>query len=486
MTGPNTKALLKNGEKSLRDNVPIRFNAWSSIGGNNLKEVPKHMLVKFSVYTDNLGPGGRKNRTETSIGTKMFQKLDRIEDSPKAAIEVWQNIYNEILPGKPDADPLTVVELFRSHLTGIALKEFDEIQHIAAIDLFDKYIEVNMNSRMCTYGPDDRENSKLSDTDIVQLSTSDERSAAKEVKAWLARNEKRKKVRNAQQGMTAYNYVYPPPLFPAPPAKPKQGMFINWSSTGVSAIGPCAWLRLQNHGWEFAPRFEQLVFQGVQKLAFKTFGEHCGRTQIDHLTEDLEMSTEHNLKRFLQLLQAHSEAQPFYPLMSTDKEVGCVFSESRKIAILWNAAYDLHKDELTNLNITRKDDLRTWEEATTKFILAEERRKAKAPPTKKVPVTAPPKAAPKGGSAQPSDSKCGFCGRPGHLGKNCFSNPKSELYKGAGSNSASGSSNKRAGGGGQSKESSDRKRSKLSYDEWKAKKEYDKYCMDASSDEEEK
>jgi len=83
--------MLKAREKALRDNIPIRFNDWSSIGGSDQKDVPKHLLVKFSVYTDSLMAGGvlKKNAKATSISTKMFQKLERIEDNPKAVIKVW-------------------------------------------------------------------------------------------------------------------------------------------------------------------------------------------------------------------------------------------------------------------------------------------------------------------------------------------------------------------------------------------------------------
>lgn len=93
MNGPNKKALLQNREKVLRDNnVPIIFNSWASIGGRNLKIIPKHMLIMINLYTDNLWPDAHKNHTETSFFTKIIEKLERIEDSPKVVIEVWQQI----------------------------------------------------------------------------------------------------------------------------------------------------------------------------------------------------------------------------------------------------------------------------------------------------------------------------------------------------------------------------------------------------------
>lgn len=50
------------------------------------------MLIMINLYTDNLWPDAHKNHTETSFFTKIIEKLERIEDSPKVVIEVWQQI----------------------------------------------------------------------------------------------------------------------------------------------------------------------------------------------------------------------------------------------------------------------------------------------------------------------------------------------------------------------------------------------------------
>ena len=79
--------------------------------------------VKFSVLTHNHGVGVKAGLKDCSIGTKSSMKLDRIEDNPKAVIEVWQSILNELLPAMIDVDPITEVELFEAHLTGAAANE---------------------------------------------------------------------------------------------------------------------------------------------------------------------------------------------------------------------------------------------------------------------------------------------------------------------------------------------------------------------------
>ena len=55
--------VLRNGKKSLRDNVPIRFNDWAVIGGSkkDTADATKTSLVKFSVLTHNHGVGGKTN-----------------------------------------------------------------------------------------------------------------------------------------------------------------------------------------------------------------------------------------------------------------------------------------------------------------------------------------------------------------------------------------------------------------------------------------
>ena len=98
------------------------------------------------------------------------------------------------------------------------------------------------------------------------------------------------------------------------------------------------------------------------------------------------MDKNHTLKTFFRLVQAHSEAQPYYPPLQNDQEVGSVFSDSRRIQIVWNAANGIFHDELVNLNITRMDDFNgDYETCKTKFLLAEQHfqtRQAKAKPSK--------------------------------------------------------------------------------------------------------
>ena len=139
------------------------------------------------------------------------------------------------------------------------------------------------------------------------------------------------------QLVAQYKFVFPPPRFPPPPPKPTKGQFISWSNTGINALSPCAWLRIHNHSWEYGPAFFKSIFAAIQQLTFKTTGIHSGQTQIDYLTEDLMMDPNHSLKVFFRLLQAHSEAQPYYPLQPNSPEVGSVFTDDRKIQIVWNA-----------------------------------------------------------------------------------------------------------------------------------------------------
>ena len=111
------------GEKSLRDNVTIRFNNWATIGGSKKDvDLSKANIVKFSVLAHNHGVGAKAGLKDCSIGTKSSLKLDRIEDNHKAVIEVWQSIFNEFLPAMINVDPITGVELFEAHLTGLLRK----------------------------------------------------------------------------------------------------------------------------------------------------------------------------------------------------------------------------------------------------------------------------------------------------------------------------------------------------------------------------
>ena len=132
MSATNLKAKgikLRNGEKKTRDLVAIRINDWATPGVSLKEPLGKHNLVKFSVLTHNHGMGGRGKNLSSSFGTKMAVKLDRIEDNQKAVIEIWQAIFNELLPAMVDVDAITAVELFSAHLTGTAWKEFEQLGH---------------------------------------------------------------------------------------------------------------------------------------------------------------------------------------------------------------------------------------------------------------------------------------------------------------------------------------------------------------------
>jgi hypothetical protein len=48
--------VLRSGKKALRDNVPIRFNDWATIGGSKKdSDASKANIVKISVLTHNHG-----------------------------------------------------------------------------------------------------------------------------------------------------------------------------------------------------------------------------------------------------------------------------------------------------------------------------------------------------------------------------------------------------------------------------------------------
>ena len=130
------------------------------------------------------------------------------------------------------------------------------------------------------------------------------------------------------------------------------------------------------------PLFFELVFKEVQVLSFKSFRKNCGRQQIDYLSEDLALDTSHILKNFFHLLQAHSEAQPYYPLevptamSSGATKVGSMFSSECKIQIVWSGCFEQFKAELNNLNFTRRDNFNgNYKQCQEKCLLAEQHKK---------------------------------------------------------------------------------------------------------------
>ena len=179
------------------------------------------------------------------------------------------------------------------------------------------------------------------DADKCSKLQPDQRIIAVELRRWLDKNDERKTDRTGVLGIREYKYSFPPPKFPSPPARPSKGKFIPWRVSGINALNANAWLRQNNHGWEFGERYLNMVFKQVQELAFKTFGAHAGRIQLDYLTEDLRMDPSHLMKQFFRLLTAHSEAQPYYPPVAIYTEVADPFHNDRKIQIVWNARFEL-------------------------------------------------------------------------------------------------------------------------------------------------
>ena len=113
---PNSKTVLRNGEKALRDNVSIRFNELSerNVNGSKDEEPPKSRLVKFSVRTEFHGLAGnsRSKAGDCGEGYKTFIKIGRIRDNPREVIRAWQAVFNELMPGKPELDPIVALALF--------------------------------------------------------------------------------------------------------------------------------------------------------------------------------------------------------------------------------------------------------------------------------------------------------------------------------------------------------------------------------------
>ncbi len=143
---------LRNGEKNLRDNVPIRFNEWANASRLTPDETaPKSSFVKFSVLTSNHGIGGTGKSSASSLGTRASLKIAIVEDNPREVIQVWQSIFKELLPAMIDVNPITAVELFQAHLTGTALTEFEQISFDAAGKLYDNFISVEFNRLLDKY-----------------------------------------------------------------------------------------------------------------------------------------------------------------------------------------------------------------------------------------------------------------------------------------------------------------------------------------------
>ena len=144
--------------------------------------------------------GGKATSRECSVGTKSSLTLDRLEDNPKAVTEVWQSIFNELLPAMINVDLITVVALFEAHLTGSAAREFQQIVYQVSEDLFNKFIEVEFNMRICRFNTPEKTNASLSDDQRAKL-PADERIKAVELKRWLDKIDKRKAARTSVLGI---------------------------------------------------------------------------------------------------------------------------------------------------------------------------------------------------------------------------------------------------------------------------------------------
>jgi len=345
-----------------------------------------------------------------------------------------------------DVDAISAVELFQAHLTGTAPKEFKQIAFNVAQELYSKHIISEYNKGLSIYDAEDKINPALTEEERkTKGQDPGQYLRATETEKWFQCNNEQKDGR-LNQPEADYNFVFPPPKCPPPPAKPKRGQFIKWSNTGINALSPCAWLHIHNHGWEYGPAFFKLIFAAIKQLTFKTTGIHSGKMQIDYLAEDLMMDLNHSLKVFFRLLQAHSEAQPYYPLQPNSPEVGAVFTEDRKIQIVWNACYELFKTELTNMNTTRREDFKgDFNACKEQFLLAEMHRNKKLAvednkkPSGQPKDSAKPKVAWKKGTggdkssssntSQPGNFVCKFCSKNGHSAKNCFSNSTAATTK---------------------------------------------------------
>ena len=323
-----------------------------------------------------------------------------------------------------NVDPITAVRLFVAHLTGSAGKEFQQIVYQVSDDLFNKDIDVEFNMRVVRWNAPENTLAEL-DADQRSNLPADQRITAVKLRRWLDKNDERKTDRTGVLGIREYKYLFPPPKFPGPPARPSKGKFIPWSVSGINALNTNAWLRQHNHGWEFGERYTDMVFKQVQEIAFKTCGAHAGRIQLDYLTEDLCMDPSHSTKQFFRLLTAHSEAQPYYPPVAMDTEVADPFNNERKIQIVWNAGFELYKDELITLGLSRREDLQGhFETCKDKVLLAEQHKNTKEAKSSKPskPTQGPGKGKSKqdGGSGKnPSGKdkfagKCSHCGIPGH------------------------------------------------------------------------
>ena len=211
------RLVLRNVEKSLDGNVPIRFNEWSTADSKTRSDQTKTSLVKFSVLTHNHGVGRKGNARDFSVGTKISLNLDRLEDNPRAVIEVWQSIFNELIPSMIDVDPITAVELCESLLTGSSAREFQKIPYKVSESLFEHHIDVDLNMCICKFKQAERENEKYTVQQIIQL-PEEQKFKASKLKKWLEKNELRKTARAGIVGVKEYKNTFPSNISKTPRA----------------------------------------------------------------------------------------------------------------------------------------------------------------------------------------------------------------------------------------------------------------------------
>ena len=125
-----------------------------------------------------------------------------------------------------------------------------------------------------------------------------------------------------------------------------------------------------------------------------------------YLTLDLTMDANHTLETFFHLVQAHSEAQSYYPELQMDQEVGSVFSNSCRIQIVWNASnalFNITKPSPQNKSSKGKHDKKGGKSASSKKDNS--------------------KSSGNGGKVE-----CGYCGGD-HWQANCFKDPNGPNYR---------------------------------------------------------
>ena len=192
------------------------------------------------------------------------------------------------------------------------------------------------------------------------------------------------------------------------------------------------------------------------------------------------------MKQFFRLLTTHSEAQPYYPPVPMDTKVAVVpFHNDKKNQIVWNAAFQVYKEELTTLALSCREDLKGHcQTCKGKFLLAGQHKNTKE--AKSSNRTKKPAQAGGGGKTTGKQGGCSykqsgakekfygewpFCGIKGHHARDCFKNPKSNSYiKPKTAQKTDHQSKKRKLLGG-----------KTSVEQWKQKKDYKQYCQEVGT-----